>query len=310
MITLVNDIKEANCITHSGSMHADDVFSTAFLELYLNDIKLLRTSSISEDVPKNTLVYDIGCKKFDHHQPDAKRRKSGIFYCSFGLLWEEFGKDYLYKIGVDNVEDVNNLFITDFVEAIDADDNGQFPKIDANYKVKTLSDAIRLFNPSYGSLEKENDQFLKAVTVAKMLMEEELLNVIGKVKAKEKLIEQLPNVKDHILVLKEHLPYLDSLLENDIEKKVYFVIFPSNRGGYTIKTVPKSQEDRTYRVAFPETWAGLTNEELENVSKVQGAKFCHNKLFLATCNTKESAINFALTAIRQSESIENLDLNN
>ena len=30
MITLVKDIKEANGITHNGTMHADEVFSTAF----------------------------------------------------------------------------------------------------------------------------------------------------------------------------------------------------------------------------------------------------------------------------------------
>ena len=33
MITLVKDIKDANCITHSGTMHADEIFATAFLEL-------------------------------------------------------------------------------------------------------------------------------------------------------------------------------------------------------------------------------------------------------------------------------------
>ena len=35
MMKLVNDIKEANCITHGGTMHADEVFATAFLEMYL-----------------------------------------------------------------------------------------------------------------------------------------------------------------------------------------------------------------------------------------------------------------------------------
>ena len=39
MIEIVKRIEEANCITHSGTMHADEVFSTAFLELYLKDIE-------------------------------------------------------------------------------------------------------------------------------------------------------------------------------------------------------------------------------------------------------------------------------
>ena len=40
MMKLVNDIKEANCITHSGTMHADEIFATAFLDLYLKDLKV------------------------------------------------------------------------------------------------------------------------------------------------------------------------------------------------------------------------------------------------------------------------------
>ena len=31
---LVTDIKKAKYITHSGTMHADEVFATAFLDLY------------------------------------------------------------------------------------------------------------------------------------------------------------------------------------------------------------------------------------------------------------------------------------
>lgn len=31
---LVTDIKDAKYITHSGTMHTDEVFATAFLDLY------------------------------------------------------------------------------------------------------------------------------------------------------------------------------------------------------------------------------------------------------------------------------------
>ena len=63
MIKVVNEIKEANCITHSGNMHADDVFATAFLELYLENINLHRTIKINEEeLHENAIVYDIGRK--------------------------------------------------------------------------------------------------------------------------------------------------------------------------------------------------------------------------------------------------------
>jgi uncharacterized UPF0160 family protein len=130
MVRVVKNIREANCVTHNGTMHADEVFATAFLELYLGSVRVYRTSSVNlDEVDSNVLVYDVGRGKFDHHQPDALKRENGITYSSFGLLWKEFGKDFLIKRGIYNVEDVFNGIDKDFIEAIDADDNGFFPKI-------------------------------------------------------------------------------------------------------------------------------------------------------------------------------------
>ena len=57
MIVLVKDIKEANCITHSGTFHADEVFATAFLDLYLKDIKVHRTTELNyERLNPHTII--------------------------------------------------------------------------------------------------------------------------------------------------------------------------------------------------------------------------------------------------------------
>lgn len=290
MISFVKNIQDANCITHSGTMHADDVFATAFLELYLGDIKLFRTTSVDfDEIGKNTLVYDVGRREFDHHQVDALKRENGITYCSFGLLWRKFGKDFLEKRNIEFVDEVFEGIDKDLIEGIDADDNGIFPKIEADYKVKTTSNIIKLFNPSFNSDEDESEQFLKAVTLAKMIFEEELLYINGKVIAAKKVIELLANRdKDcKYLVLDEFLPYEETLLSTEEANNILFVAYPSNRGGYAIKTVPKSLEDRTARMDFPEEWAGLSNEELESVSNIEGLKFCHLGRFIVSCADKE-----------------------
>ena len=46
MIKIVNNYEEANCITHGGTMHADEVFATAFLHLYKGDLRVYRVSEI------------------------------------------------------------------------------------------------------------------------------------------------------------------------------------------------------------------------------------------------------------------------
>lgn len=286
---LVKDIYEANCITHSGTMHTDDIFSTAFLDLYLGNIKVFRTTDIPADISEDVIVYDIGRGKFDHHQEDALKRDTGITYCGFGLLWKEFGRDFLTKRGIDNVEDVFNTFDKDLIEAIDADDNGVFPKIEASYKVKTLSEVFKLFNPGYKSGQKESDQFKKAVTFAKVIIEEELVSVIGKVIAKGQVLKALEKKENHTLYLDEYMPYEQTVLTTDSASDVYFAVYPSNRGGYGIKTIPISQEDHTKRLDFPASWAGLVDEELENVSGIKGLRFCHSTRFLATCDTLETA---------------------
>lgn len=291
MISFVKNIREANCITHSGTMHADDVFATAFLELYLGDIKLFRTSTVNfDEIAPNALVYDVGRREFDHHQTDALKRENGITYCSFGLLWKEFGKPFLEKRYIDFIDKVFTGIDKDLIEGIDADDNGVFPKIEADYKVKTTSNIIKLFNPSFESNQNENEQFLKAVNVAKMILEEEILYINGKVIADMKVKKLLESVSsdNKYLVLDKFLPYEETLLNTEAANNILFVAYPSNRGGYAIKTVPKNVDDKTARMDFPEEWAGLNNEKLEEVSKIKGLRFCHLGRFIVSCDTIEA----------------------
>ena len=189
---LVTDIKEAKYITHSGTMHTDEVFATAFLDLYKKDITLIRLPQIDIDkIEKDVLVYDIGRGKYDHHQDDAKTRENGIKYSSFGLLFQEFGKEYLKQLKIEDIEEVFNTIDKELVEGIDAVDNGVFPEINANFKVKTLDDIIKACNPSFGSNQDENEQFIKAVGIAKIIFQEIIHNIVGKVKAKKIILQKL-----------------------------------------------------------------------------------------------------------------------
>ena len=286
MLKVVDNIELANCITHNGSMHADEVFSSAFLEMYLGDIKVFRTSNIDNlNINDNILVYDIGRGKFDHHQQDALKRDNDIIYCSFGLLWKEFGKDFLKKYGIEDIEQVWKGIDKDLVEGIDADDNGQFPKIESNYKVKTLPNIIKIFNPSLESGEDESTQFEKACQLAKSILEEEILYINGKIIAENKLKEYLEDfsLEDKFVILDKYLPYEDTILNDEKYNNILFVAYPSNRGGYAIKVVPKSAEEKTARMYFPDNWAGLEKEELEKVSGIKGLKFCHTQKFIVSC---------------------------
>ena len=301
MITLVKDINEADGITHNGTMHADEVFATAFLSLYFGNFKVARVSEVPKDISTNTIIYDIGKGKFDHHQTDARIRDNGIKYSSFGLLFEEYGLSYLKKLKLKNTKAIYNYLVKDFVEAIDAIDNGIFPEIKSIYKIKTVSDVIKIFNPSYGSNDKEDEQFIKAVSLAESILTEELKNVIGKVEAGAKVKKLLNKTKGPILILDEYLPYEETVLTSLSGKKILFAIYPSNRGGYGIKTIPISTTDKTSRVYFPKEWGGLTNDALEKVTGIKGSLFCHTNRFLMTASDLDTAKKLAELAININE---------
>lgn len=286
---LVTEIKKAKYITHSGTMHTDEVFATAFLDLYKKDIKLIRLPQVPNNIKEDVLVYDIGRGKFDHHQEDAKIRDNGIKYSSFGLLFKEFGRDYLKQIGIDEIEEVFTSLDKELIEGIDAVDNGIFPEINAPFKVRTLDDIIKTCNPSYGTKETESEQFIKAVELAKIIFQETLYNIIGKVKARKIVLEKLKNTTKDYLELEEYVPYEETILKNEEGNHILFALYPSNRGGWGIKTIKKSLEDKTDRLQFPKEWAGLEKEELEQVSGIKGMEFCHTGRFLVTCKTKEAA---------------------
>ena len=301
MITLVKDINEADGITHNGTMHADEVFATAFLSLYFGNFKVSRVSEVPKDISTNTIIYDIGKGKFDHHQTDARIRDNGIKYSSFGLLFEEYGLSYLKKLKLKNTKAIYNYLVKDFIEAIDAIDNGIFPEIKSIYKIKTVSDVIKIFNPSYGSNDKEDEQFIKAVSLAESILTEELKNVIGKVEAGTKVKKLLNKTKGPILILDEYLPYEETVLTSLSGKKILFAIYPSNRGGYGIKTIPISTTDKTSRVYFPKEWGGLTNDALEKVTGIKGSLFCHTNRFLMTASDLDTAKKLAELAININE---------
>ena len=62
-IKLTNKTNKANCITHSGRFHVDDVISTIFLSKIIKKVILLRVPTMENKNLKNKIVYDIGLRR-------------------------------------------------------------------------------------------------------------------------------------------------------------------------------------------------------------------------------------------------------
>lgn len=303
-IKITENVSEANLITHNGKFHPDDVFSTMFLSKIIDNPILYRASV--KDVPENhnAIMYDIGFGKFDHHGASARyRNNSNIKYCSFGLLWEEYGHKYLQSI---NAEDENKLFEVieeKLIKQIDGIDNGLFPKIEAEYKLLDLDQIIDLFNLSWEEKGDNSINFLAAVNMAETIFDNLIKREKANIKASKLVSEHINEVKDNILILPKFMPYQEAIFtsDNPKSKEIKVVILPSNRGGYDIKPITINKDSKELLVNFPVSYRGMHDKELIEITGIPTARFVHASGFLASTENLNDAIELAKRAINNKE---------
>ena len=297
-IRMTKNIEEANCITHNGTFHCDEIFSTIMFSKLLPDVVVCRTSDL-EKANKTQYIYDVGGGELDHHQFGGNgERENGVKYSSCGLVWKKYGKDIIKKYTNDNIDEIWQMIDKNLIQCIDAGDNGQIPDIDTSYRLVQVANIISEFNPIWDENVDPDIKFQKALQVAEIVFENSIINTISKIKAKGKVELAINDAKDGIMTLEKFLPWKEVLLESDSAKAklINFVIFPSNRGGYNIYTVPEKLGSFESRKLFPKEWAGLKDKELQKVTTVKTARFCHNKCFICAVDTKEDALKLAIIA--------------
>lgn len=252
--------------THNGIFHADDVCSAALLEIFFPGIEILRVSSVPVDAE---LAFDIGYGKYDHHQPNPELRPDGNPYAAFGLLWKDLGPLM--------TDDENTKVFDDvFVKSIDYTDNTGYPN--------PFSSVIKAFNPVWDSEESQDECFKKAVGFAKTAINKQLERFESAVEADEIVKELMGDPKNHptpsSLLLENYIPYQRVVVQSDIT----FVIYPSNRqeGHWNLSSVPETIGGKASKMLLPEEWVNNPPE---------GCVFIHNGHWLATFESKVSAIN-------------------
>ena len=298
-IKLTQNIQEANCITHSGTFHADEIFATVILSKIIPNITLIRLQELKEEPSKNAIVYDIGGGMFDHHQFGGNgERENGVKYAACGLIWKEYGKEVLKKLKVEEIDYVFEYVDKNLIQFIDSNDNGQLPKIDLDYKYVHISQIIAFFNPRWDEKINSDIKFEKALYLAETIFDEFLQDAISKSKAKEEVEQAIDESKDGVMILNKYMPWKDFVLEslNPKAQKINFVVFPSKRGGYNVYAVPKEKGSFENRKSLPEEWRGLRNENLQKVTGVKTARFCHNAGFICSSEEREDAIKLASMA--------------
>jgi uncharacterized UPF0160 family protein len=289
--------------THDGRFHADEIFALAVLNLVYPDLEIVR--SRDETVYGNAdIIVDVGHAYdpdkliFDHHQRSfALRRKSGIPYASFGLVWKRYGEKLC---GSDKAAEFIDSAI---VQAVDADDNGIdiFESKVNGVKFNSLSDVIESFVPRHVHDEGETLQegFEHALNFATDYMERQIQL------AKELFEVALPSIRKAIEVAEDPRVLIfnkfDKTWLNFISRtseEVRFVIFPTHRKTWAIRSVPQKGKKFEYCKLLPAQWGGRQKDFAE-VSGIRDALYCHSGCFLAEAETLAGARKLTVFALEE-----------
>jgi len=271
--------------THDGTFHADEVTACALLLLFglidkdkivrTRDRKLLDQCEFICDVGG---VYDPKRKLFDHHQMEYQGSLS-----SAGMVLL-----YLKNKGIiqeDEYVALNNALIL----GVDAHDNGRDPQI---IGYCTYSHIIANFLPTkYDPPSHEEDAgFFEALDFAVTQLKKILQRHAYAQSCKE-IVQKAMEENTECLMFDQGIPWLELFFQlGGSSHPAEFVIIPSG-GTWNLRCIPPTYEEKMkVRHPLPLEWAGLLEGELNQVSGIDGAIFCHKGRFISVWETREDAL--------------------
>jgi len=291
-------------VVHSGSFHADDVFAVATLELVLEkdftvevvrtrDPNIIRGADYVVDVGE---VYDPESKRFDHHQyGGAGVRDDGVPYASFGLVWKEYGQQLCGDTFVAGEIEQK------LVKPIDAMDNGitlsDVKKSDM--VMYDLKDVVSVFRTTWKEEDTSMDRnFAYLTSFAKEIIKREIVTLKDTKESDIELSRAMAQQKGKTLLIIDK-PYNYELLVSSNDY-IFLVVHPKRQDGtWAVKTVRDDIRSYEDRIKLPLEWAGKSGEDLQKITGVEDAIFCHRGRFIAVASSKEGAIKLAHIALEK-----------
>ncbi len=297
-----NTNKEISILAHSGNFHADDVFAVATLELMFEkegkrynvlrsrDHAVIASADFVVDVGG---IYDPSKNRFDHHQEEGGGvRGNGIPYASFGLVWKEYGEKLCGNVEVCNKIDEQ------LVQSIDATDNGMEivePKIE-NVRPFEIGLFFHMLMPTRNETDVKIDEVFKvAVSYAKVVLTRIIIWEKDKIEAREIVRDFYFKAEDKRVIYFDRF-YPSSEFLSEFPEPL-FTAYPREDGVWNLKGVREYPDAFINKKYFPKDWAGKVDGELETVTGVPGAIFCHKNRFIVAAKTREAIEHLAKLAL-------------
>ncbi|KAI1935562.1 hypothetical protein LOZ58_003522 [Ophidiomyces ophidiicola] len=303
--------------THNGRFHADEALAVYLLRMLpeYSSSPVIRTREPGKLEGCSTVVdvggeYNISTHRYDHHQRGFAETFPGhtTKLSSAGLIYLNFGKDIVsqHMAKPDTDPDVGIIYeklYTDFIEALDAHDNGistYDPQgIDAAGLTKRfrnggvhLAAVVGDMNVADPGEELDEDGlFEKASKFIGDVFSRKLraatgswLPARGAVKAAyESRFDVHPSGrvimfknggvpwKEHLYQFEQAAPGVSTLGQTNepvIGKEVYYVLYPESTepsSKWRLQCVPQEESSFVSRKPLPESWRGMRDADLDKV---------------------------------------------
>ncbi|MFZ4099998.1 MAG: MYG1 family protein [Chlamydiia bacterium] len=270
--------------THNGPFHADEVTACALLVMTgrVEPDRIRRTRdplvlAQCEYVADVGGILDPADKRFDHHQAGYSGEQA-----SAGLVLQYLGKEGAFSPNlVDCLRDA-------LIWGVDATDTG---RLHPQVGVCNFSQVIANFNPvQYHAPEAEQEV---AFQQALQFVLGHLQRLVGRWEASQASVQAVAAAmepQERVLMFDHALPWQDAFFQLGGEHHpAQFVIMPVD-GQWKLRAIPPNGHERMkVRMPLPAAWAGLLEEDLERVSGVKGAVFCHKGRFISVWKSREAA---------------------
>jgi uncharacterized UPF0160 family protein len=297
-------------VTHSGGFHADELLSSVVLTRLFPAARLVRSRAPEWITPgTDRIIYDVGgafdpdARIFDHHQRGAPLRDDGQPFSSFGLIWRQFGRDYLsaHDVPAGDIDAIHASFDSDFVLPVDLMDNGALsPSVAGPMAKLTLPSLLETLKPVFDEREPDADNraFHAALSVARSFVEASVHQSAAKLRAESIVRHAIERTGDgYVLELPLGMPFRPAIVKAGADH-LLFVVHPRETD-WCLTGIRKTSEGFDLRADLPAAWAGLVGQDLEAACGVAGATFCHNGRFIAAAKTRDAALQMAAIAVAQ-----------
>jgi uncharacterized UPF0160 family protein len=272
------------CGTHSGSFHADDVLAFGLIRAFEDPAAIVVRTREADALEACDVVFDVGGVydpergRFDHHQNEYQGPLSSA---GMVLAWLE-SRDRIEPELADRLR-------RELVDYVDAVDNGRHSP---DGRIPCFTSIIGTMNNELDDGNGHDERYAEAADIATRYLRGIAAGHRADAAARATVraaMEDAVARGSRTIHLDGYVPWKPAYFDlGGRDHPTDFVMFPAE-DSWRIIAIPPELGSFAKKVPFPESWAGLTDAELEAATGVQGARFCHKNRFIAVFATREAA---------------------